>query len=200
VELVKITPSASDQSPSIAMDNRPGWAGLSETRSAGRTAATHNQEPRCTRSRDHAGGRIVKWQRSIKHKLVLLVMVTTGVALLTASLAFSLYDFVSYRRILQSELTALADVLGANSTAALAFRDRPAAEEVLQALTADQRVYEACIYDRSGRPFARFGPAGGRPPAMPARARPTGIRVENGWIQVSRPIRLVDDPLGTISV
>jgi signal transduction histidine kinase/DNA-binding response OmpR family regulator len=140
----------------------------------------------------------VKSQRSIKDKLVVLVMVTTGVALLTASLAFSLNDFFSYRRILESELTALADVLGANSTAALAFGDHPAAEEVLQALRADSRVSEASIFDRSGEPFAHFDRDQGGPHAAPARARAAGVYLKNGWIEVSRPIRLVDDRLGTI--
>jgi signal transduction histidine kinase/DNA-binding response OmpR family regulator len=140
----------------------------------------------------------VKWQRSIKHKLIVLVMITTGAALLTASLAFSLIDFFSYRRMLQSELTALADVLGANSTAALAFGDHPAAEEVLHALRADRRVSEACIFDRSGEPFANFDRDLGRAHMVPARARPAGVYLEDGWIHVSRPIMLVDDQLGTI--
>jgi two-component system, sensor histidine kinase and response regulator len=138
------------------------------------------------------------WQRSIKQKLVVLVMVTTGAALLTASAAFVVNDFISYRHILRSELTALADVLGANSTAALAFADRSAAEEVLHALWVDQRVSEACIYDRSGEPFASFDRDQGRPHMAPARARPAGVYLEGGRIQVSRPIRLVDDQVGTI--
>jgi two-component system, sensor histidine kinase and response regulator len=140
----------------------------------------------------------VKWQRSIKHKLLVVIMVTTGAALLTASLAFSLNDVFGYRRILQSELTALADVLGANSTAALAFGDHAAAEEVLHALRADHRVSEACIFDRSGNAFANFDRDEGQPHVVPARPRPAGVYLEAGRIQVWRPIRLVDDQLGTI--
>jgi hypothetical protein len=81
---------------------------------------------------------------SIQRKLTWIIMTTSSLALLCASAGFIAYEMVSFRRALTKEVTTAADVIAANSTAALAFGDRRAAEEILRALRADERLLAAC--------------------------------------------------------
>jgi len=58
---------------------------------------------------------------SIRRKLTLIVMFTSSVALLIASLAFVVYDTLTFRDRMVGELTVVAEGVGINSSAALAF-------------------------------------------------------------------------------
>ena len=60
---------------------------------------------------------------SIQRKMTFVILATSLVGLSLACLAFEIYERASYRTALTSELSALADTLGANSTASLAFSD-----------------------------------------------------------------------------
>ena len=60
---------------------------------------------------------------SIREKLNRIVMLTTSVALLLAALGFFLYDLLAFRNTEAHELASVADIIGANSTAALQFQD-----------------------------------------------------------------------------
>ena len=59
----------------------------------------------------------------IKQKLVIIIMVTTTAALLLAASASSSSDSILFRGYLQRDLSALAQIIADNSTAALAFND-----------------------------------------------------------------------------
>src|ERR1700680_445899 len=93
---------------------------------------------------------------SIRHKLQAIVMVTSAVALLVASVVFTLYDRSTFLRAKTQDLSASAKMVGSNSTAALSFGDAKSAREVLAALQAKQNVIHACIYDTQGRVFASY--------------------------------------------
>ena len=68
-----------------------------------------------------------------------------------------------------TELTVLADTLGANTAASLAFNDRKSAQEMLAALRAEVHIVAACLYDRHGEAFAEYRRDGtGSELAMPA--------------------------------
>jgi len=58
------------------------------------------------------------------------------------------------------ELTALADTLGANSAASLAFNDQGTAKAMLGALATDQNLLAACLYDNQGGIFAEYRSSG----------------------------------------
>src|ERR1700676_5532787 len=93
---------------------------------------------------------------SIRQKLNGIVMVTSAVALLVASVAFTLYDRSTFLRAKTQDLSTAARMVGSNSTAALSFGDAKSAREVLSALQAKQNVIHACIYDKDGRVFAKY--------------------------------------------
>jgi signal transduction histidine kinase/CheY-like chemotaxis protein len=101
----------------------------------------------------------------IRRKLIVLLMLTSGTTLLLASMAFAVYDRMEYRRGVVNRLTVLAEVIGRNSTAALAFGDRQTAHEIVSALEAQRYIAFACIYARDGQAlaqYARLGDPGGK--------------------------------------
>ena len=134
---------------------------------------------------------------SIRRKLTLIIMLTSGSTLLLSAAAFLSYQTIMTRREMMSTLTTQADMLGANCTAALVFEDPDAAEETLSALKADARVHAACVFGSRGSVFATYvragGPGGFVPPPPEGASRFAG-----GLLHLYRPIWLRGEALGTL--
>jgi signal transduction histidine kinase/DNA-binding NarL/FixJ family response regulator len=116
---------------------------------------------------------------SIKHKLILIIMVTSGITLLLASVAFVTQEFLTFRANLAENLSTLAQVVGMNSEGALAFDDRLTAERHLSAFRAHPGILYACIYRPDGEVFATYRAPGApadwtAPPVEGTRHRFTG--------------------------
>jgi sensor histidine kinase regulating citrate/malate metabolism len=82
---------------------------------------------------------------SIRHKLTLIVLLTSAVAILLGAVISVVYETMRSRHELVSGLSAEAEIIGANSAAALAFRDQKAAQEILSALRFRRQVVYACL-------------------------------------------------------
>jgi diguanylate cyclase (GGDEF)-like protein/PAS domain S-box-containing protein len=109
---------------------------------------------------------------SIRLNLALLTLSASVIAVLLASLGFAIYERQSYRASAVREVTALADTLGANTAASLAFNDERAAREMLSALSTEPNVLAACLYDEQGHIFAEYHRTGSpSAPVFPARRR-----------------------------
>jgi diguanylate cyclase (GGDEF)-like protein/PAS domain S-box-containing protein len=109
---------------------------------------------------------------SIRFNLALLTLSASVIAVLLASLGFAIYERQSYRASAVREVTALADTLGANTAASLAFNDERAAREMLSALSTEPNVLAAGLYDEHGHTFAEYDRAGSRSvPVFPAIRR-----------------------------
>src|SRR4051794_33796059 len=96
---------------------------------------------------------------SIGRKLVLVTSVTCAVAVILALAIFIGLDVPSFQRTLATDLSTTAAMVGANSTAALAFNDEAAAKETLSALAAKERVQAGCLYGPDSRLLASYRPA-----------------------------------------
>src|SRR5712691_139267 len=94
---------------------------------------------------------------SIRYKLLAIAMATAALSLLILSVAFIFYHTYIARSSLERELTAAAEIVGSNSTAALLFNDRAAARETLGALSARPDIVGARIDTADGRVFASIG-------------------------------------------
>ena len=133
----------------------------------------------------------------VKHKLRLIIMCAVSGALLVACAAVLAYDQVASRDEMRNNLEVTADIIGHNSTAALAFRDRKAAEELLSGLKAKQHVTAAFLYAEDGRPFAGFQ----RDSQSRAEAPPLereGTRFNRDQLTVYRDIFLSGQRIGAI--
>ncbi|MBN8548066.1 MAG: response regulator [Deltaproteobacteria bacterium] len=95
---------------------------------------------------------------SIKRKLTLLMLATSFVALLFASAGYVGTEMFAFRERVREEMTILADVVGANCTAPLAFHDPDSAAETLRSLSANPHVVYAAIFDADGKIFANYAP------------------------------------------
>src|SRR5262249_30327287 len=137
---------------------------------------------------------------SIKHKLTLIIMLTSSVALLLAGIAFGTYELIMFRRAMTSHLLTLAEMIGANSTAALAFNDQSAARETLTALSAEPHIVSATIYTRDGRAFAKYFRADMSQDLSPSTSREDGHHFEQDYLVLFRRIVLDGERVGTVYI
>jgi len=100
--------------------------------------------------------------RSVRQKVMVVVLATTVTALLVTALAMLLYETRAYRSAVVSDLTTQADILARATAPALAFDDPAAASENLALLRARPQILAAAITAR-GRTFASY-----RAPDAPA--------------------------------
>jgi hypothetical protein len=94
---------------------------------------------------------------SIEQKLRAVIMTTTCIVLVVVTLAFVVNEIVTYRRAIREELTALANIIGINATAAVAFGDRKSAAMTLESVRAKPHIRSAAIVLTDGTVFARYG-------------------------------------------
>lgn len=133
----------------------------------------------------------------IKRKLMLFILLTSSFALLLMGSALITYEFVSFRRALPLNLGVLAQIVGSNSTAALAFDDQKNAQEILGALAAEHQITSAAIYDQNGRIFVSF-PSDVPRSEFPAQPGPDGHQFTPSHLVMFQPIRQEGSRLGTI--
>ena len=93
---------------------------------------------------------------SIRRKLTLLIVLISTVSLLIASIAFITTDRINAQQTVSNNLGTMADIIAANSSAALLFSDPVAAQETLSFLKSQQHIQSAAIYDRNEMEFASY--------------------------------------------
>src|ERR1700722_9758206 len=110
-------------------------------------------------------------QLSIQAKLALLILFATVFSLFLAFAGFGLYERTSFRNDIAQQLSTLADTLGSNTAASLAFDDPKTAAEMLSALKANPNIQTAWLYNSSGKVFATYIRAGYISSASPVLQR-----------------------------
>ena len=106
-------------------------------------------------------------------------------ALLIAGVLMGLVSETSYRSQRLHEATVQANILAASLAAPLAFDDRQAAQEYVNALSANADLQAAGVYDETGKLTARFGRRGARPPAT---APPLELSYDHRRAEVVVPV------------
>ncbi len=141
----------------------------------------------------------------IRHKLVMIAMVATTSALVAAGIGILFFDSFLFREYLRRDLSALARIIGDNSTAALAFEDSKTAGETLAALRARSHVATACIYRQNGTLLAQYlradektGCASRVSPGDAVTTIEDDTRSSQGGLTVSHPILLAGRRIGTL--
>src|SRR6267142_7065181 len=133
----------------------------------------------------------------LKRRLTFVVLGTCVPVLLLACALLATYEWLDFRRAMTRNMSVLADVLGGNSRAALAFEDKDAAREILKALQSEPHVMAACLYSKDGALFAQYSRPGWRG-SFPARPETDGHRFENGSLLLFRQIVLNGKSIGSI--
>ena len=121
-------------------------------------------------------------------KFQLVTMVTVGAALVLTCGALFTYDRFSFRDSTRNDLSLLADIFGANSTAALTFGDHRTAGELLSGLDARRSIIKAVLYTSEGRVFATYVRHGSDAVDEPAGqlGPPGGLLGDRAWYEKNR--------------
>lgn len=137
-------------------------------------------------------------QRSIRKKLVAVVMTTTFVALLVSIAVVIAYDLRSYHRALVNDLSTQAELVGHMTSAALSFDDPRLANENLALLRTSPLVQAAAIYDARGALFASYAAAGEPREIAESLDAATVARDDDNDLVVRQPIVENGDTVGTV--
>lgn len=137
---------------------------------------------------------------TIRDKLVMINLATTGAAFLLAGAIFLVNEFYSFRASLLHDLDAQAAIIGSNSAAALVFNDRKAAGETLDALAASPNVVHAFIYADDGSVFAEYRRPGAKETHHITTPRSGGYVFSADHLDVFQRIVLDKKTIGTIHI
>jgi PAS domain S-box-containing protein len=135
----------------------------------------------------------------IQRKLMSVLLLTCGTVLLVTCAAFAIYEVVTIRKAMVQGYATRAEIIAANSSAALAFQDEADATKVLSALHRDANTIIACIYDKDHQVFARY-PTNAAIADFPAEPVPTGHRFAPAHLDVYSPIQQDGRTLGTVLI
>jgi len=135
---------------------------------------------------------------SIRHRLTLVMVLTSSFALVLAGTGLLVFQSLRLYRDTRDDVVSLAEVMAANASAALAFGDRGAAQETLEALRSRAGIVCVGLYDVQARPFAGYCRDGeGLVPATPGRDR---LVRDGRFLVLVRPVVLDRDRVGTVLV
>lgn len=135
---------------------------------------------------------------SIRQKLIRVMMVTSVSSVGLTCLAFVAYEVRAFRAHIEHELISVAQVIGANTRAALSFDDGRAASETLAALRAEPRIVAARLFDAEGKAFADYR-AEHTTTSLPATVADVHEQRDSRLV-VLRPIRIHEDLIGHLYI
>ncbi|MCC6533300.1 MAG: response regulator [Burkholderiales bacterium] len=135
--------------------------------------------------------------RSVRGKLLAVVIITTCAALAVAAAALIAYDVRSYEASSINDLSTLADVLGTACGPALAFNDQREAEENLTLLRVRPSILAGALFDARGKLYAVYAPEQlGDIALLQADAmRPS---IGNGRLSLAKPVLERGERVGTL--
>jgi signal transduction histidine kinase/CheY-like chemotaxis protein len=142
---------------------------------------------------------------SLTRKLVTTNMLISGAVLAAGFTGLFWYDRAQSRAGLVQDVELLADIIGTNSTAALAFGDSAAARDMLRGEALDTHIVSAAIVRPDGTVFARFDRPSradsGRPGSDPASAGTVpGTAFSADALHVVRPIQFQQERVGYVDI
>jgi signal transduction histidine kinase/ActR/RegA family two-component response regulator len=135
---------------------------------------------------------------SLRHKVMVVVLSTTVVALMLSATALLIYELRSFQLSWLNDLQTQADIVGRVSAAALAFDDRADATASLALLGLRPQITAAAIYRADGDLFATYPASPAADANIPPRAGPVGHVIRNEMLELVQPIIENDKQLGTV--
>ena len=128
--------------------------------------------------------------------LPVIAALLAAAALLTAGLFMARYEDQLYSTQQVKDVTEQARILAASVTAAIAFDDRAAAQEYVNALAVNPELLAAGVYDDKGRRIAQFIRPGASLPTLSANKG----RFAGDHFDVTSPVVQNGQNLGTVSL
>jgi signal transduction histidine kinase/ActR/RegA family two-component response regulator/HAMP domain-containing protein len=133
----------------------------------------------------------------LKRKLTVVILFTCSAVLLLACVVLAAYQLFEFRKAIVGDSMVLADVIGKNTCAALAFQDDSSAKQTLLTLQSEPYVSAACLYDAHGNQFASYMQTG-TDVQIPSKPSADGHHFEPGHVTLFQPVTLNGKRIGTI--
>jgi len=137
---------------------------------------------------------------AIRHKLILIIMLTCIFALLLAGTAFIVWQWTSLRRHMVRDLSTSTKIIADNCKAALTFEDTKDAEEALQSLHVQPSIVYAGIHDSSDEDFAHYYRYDVDKSIHPSEFQEEGYIFGDGYLTVFERIILDGEVIGTVCI
>ena len=136
-------------------------------------------------------------RRSIQQKIKFAILSICLTTLLLACSGILIYEFITFRQRMVNGLETTAQIIGSNSTGALAFDNKKDAEDVLNALRSQPRIISAAVYNQKNYLFASYvrDSLASTPPLTIFQ---TGSWFEKNRLVLFQPILLNKEKVGTI--
>jgi signal transduction histidine kinase len=135
---------------------------------------------------------------SIKHKLILITMLTCVAALLSAAVGLTAWEWTALRRTMVQNLSTQAEMTAENCKASLAFQVAKDAEETLKALHVEPSIVFGCVYNKDGKFFATYYRDFAEIKVHPSEFMESGSSFSDGYLTVFRPIVLDGEITGIV--
>lgn len=137
--------------------------------------------------------------RSIRSKLILIIMLISGISLIFSIGALIIIDAQYIKTTIYKRLTIQAAIIAENSIAALAFQDKDAVQQTLNSLAVDNNIIEASISTVKQQRFAIYQRKETR--SFTDTLANLLLRFYNKPnIIIKRPITLINERLGQINI
>jgi hypothetical protein len=134
---------------------------------------------------------------SLRQRILVLTMLTTGFGLVLGSAGYLLYDIRTAKEEKLQQLELAAELIGTNSAASLAFDDPQSAEKYLGAFKARAGFRGGVLYTASGKILAFYDAPDGKR-FLPPKSVSDGTIWEPDRIKLTSPIFLDDKRIGTV--
>ena len=136
---------------------------------------------------------------SIKRKLIAIQLLTVFIVLVFFCVFVISSDLHALRKSIISQLTSMAQLIGANSVSALNFLDGEAAGEILSSLEAEAEIVNAWIHNADGVLFAKYSKDGYTSFSFPGLAKETYV-FHSDYTTLTKRIIQEGETIGTISL
>ena len=150
------------------------------------------------RQRWSVRGALRQAQRSVRVKLMRIVVLTTTIALLAAGIAMLTHDLSVYRQTWAADLESQASILEMSTGPALAFDDRNVADRNLAALQVRPTMLAAALYSVNGALYAAYVRPGERAPPAQLHTDAKRTLISGGGVELIAPVLRNGERLGTI--
>lgn len=135
---------------------------------------------------------------SISRKLLWINIGTSSVALALAGVALGINNLMIGKHSLLNSLSAQANIIGANTAAALVFNDQESAQKTLSALSAQSPIVAAGIYTHDKILFASYSQEGEKDKILPPKLLDGTQQHSPHNLHVMLPIALDGERIGSV--
>jgi signal transduction histidine kinase/DNA-binding response OmpR family regulator len=132
---------------------------------------------------------------SFKQKIEAIILATAASVLLLSLFLFMAVEISSARGEAITRLQTMAKLLGANSSAAVTFRDQQTAKDILATLATQNNVVSASIHDLDGSVFTEYNSAQYATNNQSQTNFPRN-KILYGWVEVEEQIILDGELIG----